>query len=623
MPNLKTLSFLISILFVSFAAIAAPGWTSIGPFGGFVYSVAVHPVVPSVVYAVSPYGGVFKTIDGAESWREINRGLPRRSASAIALDPQDANVAYVGLYSNGIYKTMDGGAFWSRLSNGLPDGIVQLLVPDPVNPSVVFAGYRDGWIYRTTDSGNSWSQVLAGTDRIRSIQVAPGDSNIVFASDGNGLSRSTDGGTSWLQVTGAPNGIGKIAIDPRDSNRLLFAASGENILLTTDGGSTWELRYSGLTYDIEIHPADPNLVLADHAVSTDGGLTWVESVHPDPCMPIDVTFDPTNPAIVFGNSGMPFLGKGVCKSTDGGATWRQANKGLNNTVVVHYALDPYNRGRMFAHTGQGNGLFYTKNGGGLWKDTGIAGHFYGSAILVHPSVPNQVYAGGSNGNQDPSVWRSTNGGATYSSISSEVRPYWTLTADPFDAGTLYCPTYEGVSKSVDGGFHWTPSQGMNTGAYEVAADPAVQGLLYAATPQGVMKSIDGGMNWLPSSNGLKDLSVGRLILDPIHPGTLYAATATGLFRTTNGGSEWKLRAAGRYYPTLSPFDSQTLYAGTPNGAAVSYDGGRTWRSIGLEGYSVYLVEVDPFDPAVLYAGTFGNGIYRLRLIPPSGVQTRQ
>ncbi|HSP06546.1 MAG TPA: hypothetical protein VLR94_05175, partial [Acidobacteriota bacterium] len=495
MLRIRSFCFALLLSLIPIAAIAVPTWKSIGPFGGYVVDIAVHPLNPSVVYAISYRGGVFKSVDAGESWHECNNGLIPHRAVAIALDPADINIAYVGLYTDGVFKTLDGGASWSRSSNGLPTDILQIVVADPASSSVLFAGYRSGGIYRTTNSGASWSQAFAGppeSDRMTALKVAPSDSNVLYVSYTGGLFRSTDGGTTWLQVTGAPGGIGSLAIDPRDSNRLLFAVSW-GILLTLDGGSTWERTNTELTFDVEIHPANPNLVFCDHAISTDGGLTWTETVPTYPCFPNRISLDPSNPAIILENAGEDFYGKGICKSTDGGVTWTQSNKGLNNTVVIHFALDPYNRGRIFAHAGQGNGLFYSKNAGSTWRDTGILGNFYGSAVLVHPTIPNLVYAGGARmGDPSNSIWRSTNAGATFSSISTDVQGYWTLITDPIDAQTMYCPTYEGVSKSTDGGFHWTPTQGINYSAYEVVADPLVQGLLYASTAsEGVMKSTDG------------------------------------------------------------------------------------------------------------------------------------
>src|SRR6185295_2931001 len=94
-------------------------WTTHGPDGGNVRTLAMSQQTPSTMYA-GVTGGVFRTTDNAVSWQLTSNGLPTSvTVFALATDPQNASVVYAGT-SSGAFKSSDSGDNWSAINTGLP-----------------------------------------------------------------------------------------------------------------------------------------------------------------------------------------------------------------------------------------------------------------------------------------------------------------------------------------------------------------------------------------------------------------------------------------------------------------------------------------------------------------------
>ncbi|WP_054692221.1 WD40/YVTN/BNR-like repeat-containing protein [Geotalea toluenoxydans] len=96
----------------AFAAIGQ--WTGLGPWGGDVECLLA--VSPSILYAGTQNGGVFKSSDGGAHWVAVNNGLGNPTVFALAVDPAAPANLYAATYGNGIYKSLDAGSSWSRLA---------------------------------------------------------------------------------------------------------------------------------------------------------------------------------------------------------------------------------------------------------------------------------------------------------------------------------------------------------------------------------------------------------------------------------------------------------------------------------------------------------------------------
>src|SRR5262245_28012227 len=75
-------------------------WVGIGPDSGAIRALAIDPQNPKILYAITP-GGLFKSTDGAATWRLSNSGLPfglSYAMASLAIDPQTPSTIYAGFH---------------------------------------------------------------------------------------------------------------------------------------------------------------------------------------------------------------------------------------------------------------------------------------------------------------------------------------------------------------------------------------------------------------------------------------------------------------------------------------------------------------------------------------------
>jgi photosystem II stability/assembly factor-like uncharacterized protein len=170
-------------------------------------AVAFDPGDPSVIYAGRDNQGIFKSVDGGQSWNPVNDGLVNFSVFRIAIDPQDAQTLYAGTNS-GIFKSTDGAAQWNDANQGLEsaqDRAVRGIAVDALDGDVLYAATRGG-VFKSIDGGASWQRRQAGlaADAYLSVRIDPGNRHRVFAgSELNGVFQSIDFGDTWEALGGA------------------------------------------------------------------------------------------------------------------------------------------------------------------------------------------------------------------------------------------------------------------------------------------------------------------------------------------------------------------------------------------------------------------------------------
>src|SRR2546422_1126288 len=151
-------------------------------------------------------------------------------------------------------------------------------------PGVFYLGAPAGGIWKTTNAGVTWFPIFdqfTNVDSIGAVQVAPSDTNIVYAgtgdsvggSSGDGMYKSVDAGKTWTHIgLEETTKINKMVIDPKDPNHVVVSTQGDashngrGIYRTTDGGKTWEntLRPENAngTRDVEYAFDKPNEIFA-------------------------------------------------------------------------------------------------------------------------------------------------------------------------------------------------------------------------------------------------------------------------------------------------------------------------------------------------------------------------
>ena len=139
---------------------------------------------PSVVYAATAGAGVFRSSNGARSWKEAGWELSHMIVRSVAVDPGTPGVVFAGTDA-GVFRGVNRGEDWFPLTGELPRAPVYALLADPTTRGTIFAGTAAG-IFLSRDSGATWSAFPAS--RIPAVVTS-----LSFDSDGDALVAGTLG----------------------------------------------------------------------------------------------------------------------------------------------------------------------------------------------------------------------------------------------------------------------------------------------------------------------------------------------------------------------------------------------------------------------------------------------
>ena len=653
----------------------------VGPFrGGRSLTASGVAGDPNTYYFGATGGGVWKSSDGAMTWTPVFDKQTVASIGSLAVAPSDPNVVYVGTgeacirgnisHGDGIFKTVDGGKTWKNV--GLRDSrAIGKVIVDPKNADVAYVaalGHPFGpnterGIFRTTDGGKTWEKVLYKDENTGGIDIAfdPHNSHILFASlwearrtpwdlssggPGSGIYRSDDSGSTWklLEEHGLPKGpYGKIGIAvAANSDRVyaLIEAPEGGLYRSDDSGETWELLnndrafWQRAWYYMHVF-ADPQaadvvyIANVDFYKSSDGGHTFnkVKVPHGDNH---GMWIDPKDPnRMIVTNDG------GVTVSLDGGKNWtRQDNQptGQFYHVVTDTRTPYYLYG---SQQDQSSVAIPSRSDDGAidrpdWYTVGGGEAGY---IAPYPPDPNIVYAGeyegvitrfdkrnGQTKNISAQPEISDGGGAA----RLEHRFQWTapILVSPHDPNTLY-HAGERLFRTTDGGVHWEaispdltrndkskqqvsggPIDKDDSGTeyydtiFALAESPLVKGLIWVGADDGLIHiTRDGGKNWTNiTPKDLPDWSrISQIDASPHDAGTAYVAVDRHqsddmrpyIYKTSDYGKTWVKISRGIAEGTFvrvvreDPKKRGLLYAGTETGVYVSFNDGADWRSLQL------------------------------------------
>ena len=647
-------------------------WRLVGPFrGGRSVAVVGDHTKPQVFYFGAVNGGVWKTTNGGQTWRNITDGKSDiSSVGAIAIAPSDPNVIYVGTgeaqlredltYGTGVYRSTDAGKSWTKLGLGDTHQIGDVVI-DPRDPDRVFVaamGHAFGpnmerGVFRTIDGGRTWKKVLFLNDSTGAMDLSmdPSNPRILFASmwkfqrtpwgmnaggGRSGLWKSLDGGDSWKEISFNPGipkkPLGKIgvAVSPANPQRVYASIESPDstggIFRSDDGGDTWHLTsgdqkwsvrpwyYSAITAD----PLDENTVYVMNLQvwrSVDGGKAFsrVRVPHGDTHM---TWIDPKDSKrLINANDG------GATISYDGGDTWSSI---YNQPTAQFYHVTTDNQ---FPYRILGAQQDNSTVSIASRSDDGAIGErdyfpvagCENATIAVDPRDPNVTYGGCYTGflsrsdrrtrqERDISVWM-----ANYDGWAAADVPYrfqWTFPVfiSPHDPRTLFVAS-QFVHRSTDEGASWS----------KISPDLTVHDPATLVRSGGPIHGDMTGTEWYATIYAFSE--------SPVTKGVLWAGSDDGLIHISqDNGARWDNvtpRQYGRFTRTAviepSRFDAGTAYVAANRYQQDDFkpyiwkttDYGKTWSAIvgGIPvGAYVRSVRADPVRRGLLYAGT-ETGVY--------------
>ncbi len=510
----------------------------------------------------------------------------------------DGRLLAATYYGAGLFHSEDGGESWIPVADAPAGRQIQVLAA--TGDDTVFAGGLGTGVYVSMDGGLSWERRSNGLEThmsrlVRTFGISPAYAadETIFLGTYDGLYVTDNWGEDWALADErfAGKGVFGVGVSPdflRDRT-LFITVEGEGVYLSSDAGRTW--------------------------VEANGGLPdlWVEGIAVSPGFGVDRTL---------------FVGTGgaLCKSNDGGATWRAVKDGGVSKI---YFSPTYETDRT-VYCISSSKVHRSTDGGESWAafHSGLPDPPIWDLALFGSDVYAATYgAGVYRYDRESEEWVPTSRGIVPQINSLAISPGF-----PSDR-TIYAGTWGGgVFTSRDGGGSWEEPAlaGEWMEGLAISPDYASDGTIYAATSDYVYRSLDHGRTWERKSEGITNRIVSAIAISPFFhdDGTVFVGTrgnvGDGVFRTIDRGETWRqvntgiletVEHASVWALAVSPdyANDRTVFAGLfyNGGLFRTTDGGDHWTQVIPEG-NIIAVAVSPnyADDGTLFAASLGEGVYR-------------
>lgn len=597
----------------------------------------------------------FESIKGKELFgdlkaRHIGPALMSGRINDMEVHPTNSRIIYAGSAGGGVWKSSDAGATFNPIFDEHCQSIGSVEL-DPNDPDkVIYVGTGETWtrnsvsvgcgLFKSTDGGANWKKIgFENSERIANVIVNPNDSKEIYVgvlgalwgdNEERGVYKSSDGGETWekLLYVNTKTGCADLAMDPSDPN-VLYA-------------SMWEFRRTAWSFE----SGGSNSALYK---SIDGGKTWnkIHNGFPDGSLGrLAIAIAPSNPKVLYTViEAEKDERKGLYRSDDAGANWKQLNNDFGITVRPFYfsrlVVDPKDENVVVKGGLTGS---ISRDGGKTFKNLGnMHSDIHDVAFSIKDS--DIMYVG-----TDGGVYRTWDGGTTMEIVENlPLSQFYHISVDdekPYnvygglqDNGSWYGPSSSpgGVnardwnSVGFGDGFRVLRHPTKNIiysemqGADNVWRYDADNRLLKTIQPLPVSEDVKLRFNWNPP-----------MAVSKTQPNRFYMGSQF-LHKSEDMGDTWEIispdlttndvskqnqvesgglsmdNSGAENHTTIftiaeSPLDEKVIWVGTDDGnVQVTQDGGKTWTNT-IENISglpkntwVYHIEASVFDKGTAYA----------------------
>ena len=508
-----------------------------------VTDVVFDPTNPDVMYAAThqrhrnvwaiincgPETGIFKSVDGGESWTELTNGLPGGDMGKISLQvsPQKSNVVYATIElpgrEGGFWRSMNHGASWKKtndfVSGGTGPHYYQELWADPHRYGVLYQA--NNYFSRSEDDGETWVNIEGRHKHVDNHAVAfhPTDKDFLLVGCDGGVYRTYDYCKTWLFCPNLPlTQFYKVSVDndypfyniaggTQDNNSQYGPSATRNVQGIRN--SDWRITIGGDGHDTAIDPEDPDTIYAE---SQQGYLRRFDRktgesirIQPQPGKgEAEFRFNWDSPILISPHSHtrLYFGSQFLHRSDDRGDSWKKVSPDLSRNKN-RYELPTMGR----VHSIDGAYDLYA-----------MSQHSNITSIDESPLVEGLLYVG----TDDGLIQVSEDGGKNWRKVDRlfDVPDYFfvnDIKADLHDPNTVYA--------CIDD---------HKTGDY---------------SPY-VVKSTDRGRTWEMMVGNLPDRHIcWRIVQDHVRKDLFFLATEFGIYCTLNAGDNWFKLGGG--VPTIS------------------------------------------------------------------------
>lgn len=522
-----------------------------------VTDVVMDPGRPDILYAATyqrrrhvwgmvdggPGSGIFKSLDGGQTWTKLKEGLPKEDMGRIglAVPEGEPDTVYATIEAankaGGFFRSTDGGRTWERRNEQVSGSAqyYQELFCDPKDPHRVYS--MDTWMQVTEDGGKTWRRVGEKYKHVdnHALWIDPSNGEHLLAGCDGGLYESRDRGATWVFTANLPViQYYRVAVDDAKPFYNIYGGTQDNFSMGGPSrtrnlhGATnqdWFVTQGGDGFYSQVDPDDPNTVYSE---SQYGGLARFDrrtgervEIQPQPAPgeePFRWNWDA--PLLISPHSGkrLYFAAQKLFRSDDRGDSWIAVSPDLTRKIdrsrlkimdkvwgvdavarntstsffgnIVSLTESPKAEGLLYVGTDDGL-LQVSEDGGKAWRKLdrfpGVPDLTYVSCLSASPHLAGTVYVAFDNhktGDFRPYLLRSRDRGRTWESIAAglpERGSVYTVREDPAREGLLYCGTEFGLFFSLDAGKSWAKFTKLPTIAVKDLAIQAREGDLVVAT----------------------------------------------------------------------------------------------------------------------------------------------
>ncbi len=532
----------------------------------------VYVAAQGALYDKNKERGIFKSLDGGKTWKNVLFVDEKTGCSELVIDHNNPNVLYATMWEHqrlpwkvlsggpgsGVYKSVDGGESWFKIEKGLPEEMGKMAISVcRANSDKVYAliesdsDLEKGGLFVSDNAGESWSLVSNDHQLVQrawyyiEVFADPKNENTVYVMSAPAL-RSIDGGKTWERLTGTHGDFHDLWINPNNTSNLCIANDG-GAAISFNSGDTWSTQDNMPTaqfYRINVDNGFPyriyggqqdnssvSIAHREYGSRSIGQRSWTYSAGGESAF---LAFDPDDPRYVLGGSYLgtievldnraqastnimaapiQYLGRDAKDmkyryNWNAPIIWSQHEP---NTYYhgAQYLLKTSDMGQTWAEVSPDltrNEKEKQGKGGGPYTNEAVGAENYGTLSYVIESPHEPVIWTGSD---DGLVHMTKDGGKTWQNVTPKGLKECLINAidiSPIDPATAYIATTRykfndhtpGIYRTRDYGKTWENISGdIPQGSYTrvVREDEQRKDLLYAGTEKGIFVSWDGGKHW--------------------------------------------------------------------------------------------------------------------------------
>src|SRR5215831_4329638 len=506
------------------------------------------------------------TISGLPARNIGSAAMSGRIAAIDAVDENGKVTVFVGAASGGVWKSINGATTFRPVFDTQDVQSIGAVTIDPSNHKIVWVGTGESWtrnsvsvgdgIYKSTDGGDNWTPMgLKDSEHIARILVDPTDSNSVYVcatghlwddNDERGVYKTSDGGKTWRKVLAGTNGSTGCAMLSMNAQepKTIYA-------------SLWDFRRQGWTF----RSGGPGSGLFK---STDGGEHWTEltpannqGLPEKPYGRIALAVAPSKPNVVYAM--IECKQSALYRSDDAGKSWKKLDASQYMVWRPFYfanlIVDPKNENKIFKVD---LNLLLSMDGGRSFSSTANT-HGDNHTVWIDPSNTNQIYSG-----DDGGFWSSTDGGTRWARAwNLPAAQFYHVSVDNADPYHVYGGLQDNSvwvgDSSYPGGVtnsRWENVYGGD--GFWMWADPTDPAYIYAEDQGGEIGRVNRFTHQIRGIKPQPEYKEKKLrfnwntpiALSPNEKGTIYIG-AQFLFRSRDHGQSWE-----RISPDLSTNDPE-------------------------------------------------------------------